>query len=168
MNKTSITISIIVFQFLFFRGIVVAQKGCIFFYKPYTNKYETNLYKKTQLKFDYKTQYNNLKRADVNYEIKNAIKHNDYRFIAISGVSYLYPGLEGGYEQNKKGEKEFIFLAKKYEPYITRYKVKVIEGTSDAINKNLLPLQSLAYDYAQAYNKLLLLKNAELGKKTER
>jgi len=167
MKKAQLIISML-FLLSFFSCREPAPKNYIFFYKPYTGEDETNLYQKTQLKFDYKTQYNNLKRADVNSEINNAINHHDYRFISISGNSYLYPGLEGGYAKNKKGEKEFIFLAKKYEPYITRYKTKVIEGTSDAANANLPPLQSLAYDYAQAYNKLLLLKIAELGTKTER
>jgi hypothetical protein len=158
MRKASITITVIVFQFLFIHGIVLAQKGCIFFYKPYTDSHETNLYQKIQSKFDYKTQYNNIKAANIKSELKNAINHHDYRFIAISGNSYVYPGLEGGYIKNKNGEEEFVGLTKKNEKYIKKYKFKVIEGTSDAIKSNLPPLQSAAYHYAQEYNKMLIIK----------
>jgi hypothetical protein len=148
MRKTLIIITVVAFQFLFFHGIGMAQNGCIFFYKPYTDSYETNFYKKSQSKFDYKTQYNNIKSANIKNELKNAISHHDYRFIAISGESYLYSGLEGA----------STLLSTKYERYIKKYKFKVIEGTSDAIKSNLPPLQSIAYHYAQEYNKMLLTK----------
>jgi hypothetical protein len=148
MRKTLIIITVVTVQFLFFHGIGMAQKGCIFFYKPYTDSYETNFYKKAQSKFDYKTQYNNIKSANIKSELKNAISHQDHRFIAISGESYLYPGLEGA----------STLLSRKYERYIKKYKFKVIECTSDAIKSNLPPLQNMAYHYAQEYNKMLLTK----------
>jgi hypothetical protein len=154
MKKTLMTISLLIFQLFFFSSILLAQKKCIFFYKPYTDSIETNLYEKPSVKFDYKTQYNNIKSADVKTEISNAIKHNDYRFIAISGNSYLYPGLESG-----------SGIASQYRKYVKKYKIKVIEGTGDSINASLPPLQSVAYDYAHEYNKSLLIKIEALEKK---
>jgi hypothetical protein len=163
MKRASIIINMIIFQLLF-HTITLAKKGYIFFYKPYTDSSETNLYQKTQLKFDFKTQYNNIKNANIKNDVNNAILHKDYRFVSISGVGYLYPGLEGGYVKDKKGGKQFVFLAHKNEKYVKKYKTKVIEGTSDAISMSLPPLQNIAYDYAYAYNKILLLKIAELKK----
>jgi hypothetical protein len=155
MKKASIIINLIVFQFLFISCNAPTQRDCIFFSKPYTDSYETNLYQKTPLKFDFKTQYNNIKRADVKSEVINANNHHDYRFVAIAGNSYLYPGLE----------ETTTLLSAKYQKYISKYKFKVIAGTSDAINPNLPPLQNVAYHYAQAYNKMLLIKIEELENK---
>ena len=130
----------------------------IFFYKPYTDSSETNLYKDTTIKFDYNIQYGNIKNANVKNDVKNAIAHSDFRIVSISGYSYLFPGLEGGYRKNKDGTKAFISLASKYELYIKKYSFKVIKGTSDAINLNNQFLQSVAYDYAKKYNLILLKK----------
>jgi hypothetical protein len=158
MRKASIKIAMVVFPFLFLHSIGFAQNGCIFFYEPSTESYETNFYKKPQSKFDYKTQYNNIKTANVKNELNNAINHHDYRFIAISGNSILYPGLESASTS----------LSRKFERYIKLYKVKVIEGTNDVIYLNLPPLQKVAYQYAQEYNKRLLIKIATLENKKRR
>ena len=131
---------------------------CIFYYKPNTDSSETNLYKDTVVKFDYKTQYNNIREADIEKEVENALIHSDFRFISISGNSYLYPGFEGGYEKYKNGTKAFIGLSPKFEQYIKKYGFKVVEGTSDAINVNDPPLQGVAYDFAKKYNLKLLEK----------
>jgi hypothetical protein len=132
----------------------------IFFYKPYTDSSETNLYKDTLVKFDYNIQYANIANANINDDIENAIKNNDFRLISISGNSYLFPGLEGGYKKLKDGTKAFVPLGEKYEAHFKKYGFKVIEGTSDFIDGNKLPLQSIAYDYAKKYNRLLLQKLA--------
>ena len=131
---------------------------CIFYYKPYTDSSETNLYKDTIIKFDYKIQYDNITKADIDREVDNAIAHSDFRFISISGNSYLYPGLEGGYKKLEDGKKAFIGLSYKYEKYIMKYGFKVIEGTSDVINPADPPLQGVAYDFAKKYNQKLLKK----------
>ncbi len=130
----------------------------IFFYKPYTDSSETNLYRDTIVKFDFKIQYENIKAADMEKDVEMAISNMDYRIVAISGNSYLYPGLEGGYKTNKDGTKAFIGLAPKYEDYIKKYGFKVIEGTSDSINPDEPPLQQLAYEYAKKYNLKILEK----------
>jgi len=135
----------------------------IFFYKPYTDSVENNLYVKTIVKFNYKTQYNNVKSADINSNLKRAIQHNDYRFIALSGNSYVLPGLEG-YAIDKNGNKSFGYL-KKYEKYINKYRFKTICGTSDAMDSSMPDLQSVAADYAKKYNKALLVRVKELENK---
>ena len=130
----------------------------IFFYKPYTDSTETNLYRDTIVKFDFRTQYENIKNAEIEKDVEFAILNKDYRIVGISGNSYLYPGLEGGYKTNNDGTKTFIGLDPKYENYVKKYGFKVISGTSDSINPNDPPLQSLAYEYAKKYNLLLLEK----------
>ncbi|MBB2145389.1 hypothetical protein GM921_07835 [Pedobacter sp. LMG 31464] len=130
----------------------------IFFYKPYTNSSETNLYRDTLVKFDFKTQYENIENADIEKEVQIALLHNDYRIVGISGNSYLYPGLEGGYKTNKDGTKAFIGLDPKYKSYIKKYGFKVIQGTSDSMNPDNPPMQGVAYEYAKKYNLLLLEK----------
>lgn len=131
---------------------------CILYYKSFTDSSETNLYLDTVIKFDYKTQYNHITKANINKEVENAILHSDFRFIAISGYSYLYPGLEGGYKELKNETKGFIGLSPKYEQYIRKYGFKIVEGTSDAINVDDPPLQRVAYDFAKKYNQKLLRK----------
>ena len=130
----------------------------IFFYKPYTDSSETNLFRDTSIKFDFNKQYESIKNADIEKEVEIAILNKDFRVIAISGNSYLYPGLEGGYQINEDGTKAFIGLDSSYEYHIKNYGFKVIQGTSDSINPNNPPLQSLAYEYAKKYNLLLLEK----------
>ena len=130
----------------------------IFFYRPYTDSIETNLYRDTIIKFDYNIQYENIKIADIKKDVKIAIANSDFRIVSISGNSYLFPGLEGGYRKNKDGTKAFISLASKYELYIKKYSFKVIKGTSDAIDPSKPPLQTVAYDYAKKYNMILLKK----------
>jgi hypothetical protein len=144
MKLEIVKISLIIY-FVLLSTIGAAQTNYIFFYRPYTDKSETNLYRDTNLKFDYRTQYNNIKRAIVATDVENAISHNDYRFVSISGNSYLFPGLEHDY-------------LKKYKKYIDEYKHKVIEGTSDMIGPDLPFLQPVAYDYAKQYNFLLFLE----------
>jgi hypothetical protein len=146
---------ILSFTILTFSCFGQAKTNYIFFYKPYTDSSETNLYKDTIVKFDYKVQYANLKKANINNDVEWAIKNNDLRIISISGNSYLFPGLEGGYIKLKNGTKAFVHLAKKYEFHFKKYGFKVIEGTSDFIDGNELPLQSISYDYATKYNKRL-------------
>jgi hypothetical protein len=114
----------------------------IVFEKPYTDSLETNLYKAGPIKFDFKTQYYNVKKANITEDLNRAISHNDFRFISISGVGYLFPGLEN----------------KKYNKYLKKYKFKVVLGTSDAHNMSEPPLQGVAYDYGEKYNKLLLTR----------
>ena len=142
------------------KGLAFGQTSpkVIFFYKPYTDSSETNLYRDTLVKFDFKTQYENIKNANIEKEVEIALVHNDYRIIGISGNSYLYPGLEGGYKTNKDGTKTFIGIDPKYESYIKKYGFKVINGTSDSINSDNPPLQGVAYEYAKKYNQLLLEK----------
>ncbi len=130
----------------------------IFFYKPYTDSSETNLYRDTILAFDYNIQYENIKNANIENDVNSALSQKDFRIIAISGNSYLYPGLEGGYTKYKNGTKAFIGLADRYERHIKKFGFKVIEGTSDAIGLNKPPLQGAAYDYAKKYNLTLLEK----------
>lgn len=121
---------------------VNAQKkwDYIVFFKPYTTERETNLYTSGPIKFDFNTQYTNIKDTNLNADFDRAVRHKDYRAIAISGVEYLLPGITGA-NRDKYFKKEYF---------------KVIEGTSDAINSSAPPLQSVAYDYAIHYNKLLL------------
>jgi len=130
----------------------------IFYYKPYTDSLENNLYKNTIVKFDYNTQYYNLESANINIEVENAIMQKDYRIIAISGNCYVFPGLDGGYETKSDGSKVFICLSRKYESHFKKYGFKVIKGTSDMINGNGLPLQRIAADFAEKYNALLFEK----------
>ena len=134
----------------------------IFFYKPYTDSIETNLFLDTLFKFDYKTQYENIKNADVVKDVETAIRNNDFRFIGISGNSYLYPGLEGGYETNRDGTKTFIGLDQKYKSNIKKYSFKVIKETGDSINSDNPPLQGIAYEYARKYNLLILEKMEQI------
>ncbi len=116
-----------------------SKSNYIFFYKPYTDSLETNLYKDTILEFDYNIQYENIKNANVENDVKTALSKKDFRIIAISGNSYLYPGLED-----------------RYGMLIKKFGFKVIQGTSDAIGLNDAPLQGVAYDYAKKYNLTLL------------
>ena len=131
-----------------------SKTGYIVFYKPYTDQMETNVYTSGPIKFDYNTQIKNVKNANITEDLDLAIKHKDYRFIGISGNTYVLPGLEG-YTKDKNGVLGFGYL-KKYEKYIDKYKFKAIMGTSDVINSNGPDLQSVAADYAEKYNKLLL------------
>jgi len=158
INKT-----LLVIQCIFLTHCSFAQSvpNYIIFHKPFTDSSETNLYNDTVIKFNYNVQYTNIKSADIKKDVENAIRHNDLRIVAISGNSYLYPGLEGGYEKLKDGRKAFIGLSKKYEDHLTKYSFKVIEGTSDAINEGDPPLQSVAYDYAKKYNMLLFKRIAK-------
>lgn len=128
---------------------------CIFFYKPYTDSSENNLYIKTNQKFNYNIQYSNLKKANINVDLTIALKHQDYRFIAISGVSYLWPGLMGYIKYN--GNKGYGVL-NQYKHLLNKYNFKVIYGTSDVIDSSKPDLQGVAFDYALKYNKMLLLK----------
>ena len=154
-----LTLLFVLFAFL---GFTQTSPRYIVFYKPYTDSEETNLYKDTLVKFDYNTQYKNVKNANVNADVENAMEHNDLRIVSISGYTYLYPGLEGGYRRNKDGSKTFIFLSDKYSEYLATHSFKVIMGTSDAMMEGNPPLQSVAYDYAKKYNTLLLLKMKRL------
>ena len=153
------------FLFLTYLGFGQATHKYIFFYKPYTDSSETNLYKDTLVKFDYDIQYWNIANANINDDVKNAIKNNDFRLISISGNSYLFPGLEGGYKKLKDGTKAFITLGEKYEVYYKKYGFKVIEGTSDFVDGNKLDLQSIAYDYAKKYNSLIFAKVSKVENK---
>lgn len=141
-------------------GLALGQTSpkVIFFYTSYTDSSETNLYRDPLVKFDIKTQYENIKNADIEKEVETAIGHNDYRIVGISGNSYLYPGLEGGYKTNRDGTKLFKGLDPKYESYIKKYGLKVVEGTSDSINPDNPPLQGVAYEFAKKYNLLLIEK----------
>lgn len=155
IHKTILTTFLII---LVGQGFGQSNIKCIFYYKPYTDSSETNLYKDTVIKFDYKTQYDNITKSNIDREVDNAIAHSDFRFISISGNSYLYPGLEGGYKKLKNGTKVFIGLSEKYEQYIRKYGFKVVKGTSDSINADDPPLQGVAYDFAKKYNQKLLKK----------
>ena len=130
----------------------------IFFYKPYTDSTETNIPITQNQTFNYETQYYNIKSANVLMEVNYAMSQNDFRIIALSGASYVYPGLEGGYKVNSDGSKTFIGLASKYELHYEKYGFKVINGTSDAIKLDQLPLQSVAYEFAKEYNMKLFQK----------
>ena len=147
---------ILLFVIVIHSGYSQTQPNYLVFYRPYTSTSEDNTYSKMSYKFDFRTQYKNLKAADIHKDVVNAVAHNDFRFISISGYSYLYPGLEGGYRKLPDGTKEFIYLDEKYEAYIKKHGFKVIAGTSDVISSNEPPLQDVAYDYAKYYNELLL------------
>jgi hypothetical protein len=161
MNK----ICIITIIFLTLTSLSFRQSSIkiILYYKPYTDSLETNLYNDTIVKFDFKTQFYNLESVNIDREVENAIKHNDYRIIAISGNCYVFPGLDGGYETQYDGSKVFIGLAHKYESHFKNYGFKVIMGTSDVIIGDDLPLQSIAADFARKYNAILFekIKNTE-------
>lgn len=129
----------------------------IIFYKPYADNNDLDIYLPKLIKFDYKTQYENIKNANIEKDLETAVHNNDYKVVSISGYSYLFPGLEGGYQTTNDGTKIFIGLDPKYENYIKIYGFKVIKGTSDAI-ADTLPMQSVAYKYAKKYNLLLLEK----------
>jgi hypothetical protein len=58
----------------------------------------------------------------------------------------------------------FIFLIWSYGAHFKKYGFKVISGTSDAINGNDLPLQSVASDFARKYNAILFEKIANKEK----
>lgn len=148
----------LIFFCLVFTNIIYGQtnKKYIFFSKPYTDSFETTLYKYPLPIFDIEHQYQSIKTADISNDVKNAIIHKDYRIISVSGNSYLFPGIEGGYEVLKNGTKTFIPLAKKYKIFVKKYGFKVLKGTSDFINENEIPLQHVASDYAKKYNKLLI------------
>jgi hypothetical protein len=138
------------------------QSKTIFFFKPYTDISETNRYSDLEIEFNYKIQYENIKSANIEFEVENAIRNKDFRIIALSGNSYVFPGLDGGYEINADGSKAFIGISPLYEPYIERNGFKVIQGTSDNINPNDLPLQSISYNFAKKYNMLLIKKVEKL------
>ena len=130
----------------------------IFYYKPYTDSIETNIPIDSTTLFNYNIQYQNLKNANVENEVTNAVRLKDLRFISISGVGYLYPGLEGGYDIKADGSKVFIALSSKYKSYLKNNKFKVVKGTSDAMNLDAPPLQFVAYEFAKKYNLLLIEK----------
>lgn len=157
-------IKLVIFAILIVPNILFGQDSLnvIFYYKPYTDSSETNQYKTTLLEFNYDTQYHNLKFANANIEVENAIKHSDYRFIGLSGASYVYPGLDGGYNVNSDGSKVYIGLNNIYKSHFNKYGFKVIEGTSDYINPNTPPLQRVAYEFAKKYNLLLYSKFKEI------
>jgi hypothetical protein len=134
------------------------KSNYILFHKAYSDSSETNLYKDTIIRFDYNIQYANLKNSNVANDVERAIKNRDLRVVAISGNSYLYPGFEGGYKKLKDGTKAFVGLDKKYEEHLKKYGFKVIQGTSDVVDSDKPPLQTVAYNYAKEYNRLLFLK----------
>ncbi|HVV55737.1 MAG TPA: hypothetical protein VHC47_10450 [Mucilaginibacter sp.] len=131
-----------VLPLLFLSIVCYAQKKSdyIIFYKPYTAQQETNLYITGPFKFDFNAQYRSLKKANVQEDVNRAVKRKDYRIIALSGNSYVFPGIK---------EKNWI-------RYIKKRNFKIIDGTSDAIDLSKPPLQNAAHDYAAKYNKLLL------------
>ena len=141
------------------------QSKIIFYYKPYTDISETNLYSDAKIEFDFEKQYENIKSANIGFEVENAIRNNDFRIIALSGNSYVYPGLNGGYEINADGTEAYIGISPIYEPHIKKFGFKVIQGTSDSINPFDLPLQNISYDFAKEYNMLLFKKVAEINEK---
>ncbi|MFI5158968.1 MAG: hypothetical protein ACHQF4_08880 [Sphingobacteriales bacterium] len=147
-----------------FIGHAQKETSAIFYYRPYTAISETNLYSKPTKKFNYNIQYLNIKKANVDEELKRALNYHDYRFIAISGNSYIYPGLEE--YMIIKGQKAYGIL-KNNEPYINKYKFKVVQGTSDAIDADSPPLQSIAEHFAESYNKLLLQKLEYIERKKD-
>jgi len=138
------------------------RENYIVFHKPYKVNLETNHYTTDKIRFDYNTQYLNLKTANVENDLMIAMKHNDYRFIAISGNSYLWPGLMGYIKY--RGGKAFGVL-KQYEKYIAKDNYKVIMGTSDELDESQLDLQGEAFKYAEKYNKLLLEKQGYIAAK---
>ncbi len=102
-----------------------------------TNSIDTN--------FDYQAQYFNLKHSIIELALDNALKNNDKRVVAISGVSILFPGLET----------ENAALKTRYSKYLSIYGYKVVWGTSDVVNLSVPGLQSAAYEFAKNYNTLL-------------
>lgn len=154
------TIQILTIFFLSWSSLGFGQSSIkpIFFTKPYTDSTETNLYINTIIKFDYKTQYQNVKSADINKEVENEIRNKDYRVIALSGYSYIFPGLEGRDKINPDGSKASIGLRPLFEPHINKFGFKVITGTSDTLYPGELQLQNVAYDFGKEYNRLLFVK----------
>lgn len=162
MKKRKNLILLFTLHLTIISNIAFAQEAShiIFFYRPYTDSSETNLYEKITSKFDYNTQYYNIKGSNIINDLDIALKHNDYRFISIQGFTYVFPGLMG-YIKDKKGNETFGYL-KNNAKYLKKYKFKVIQGTSDAIDSSKPPLQNVAGDYAEKYNKALLVKIKEL------
>jgi hypothetical protein len=79
-----------------------------------------------------------IEKADPVFDLKVALKRKDFRFVGIRGYTLEVPGIER-------------------KDILTRYGIKVIEGTSDAIvDKEDGRLQKLARDYAKRYNALLM------------
>lgn len=119
------------------------EAAILFFINTETNTLETNLYEPTTITYDTQRQLMNCEHADVAHEVEKALVHKDYRMLAILGVGLIIPG--------KKENKEV------YATYTKTYGYKTIEGTSDEYSdgEDLL-LQVNAYDYAEAYNKLML------------
>ncbi|HEY4875611.1 MAG TPA: hypothetical protein VIH86_08575 [Puia sp.] len=126
------------------------QKG-ISFYCP--DSVSNKNYSGNQQRLNYKVQYENLKNANVELDVTIALHNKDLRIISISGVDFLYPGLESSHKPKSRHG-----LDKRYEDHLEKYGFKVIEGTSDVINQEAPDLQSVAYNYASKYNTLLFKK----------
>jgi len=143
MKKTLLMLTLCAFS-----AIANAQKAkhYILFYDPITSVSENDQYEQTKDFYDPNKQYSNIKNANVDNEVNVAIKHKDFRLIAVNEKVFAYPGLE-----------------KKDEAYLKQYKFKVIQGTGFAVKGNKL-LQKAATDFAGKYNKMLLLKIAEIKK----
>jgi hypothetical protein len=111
---------------------------------------------KVQQPVDYKVQYECLKNAHVEWDVSLAIYNKDFRIITIMGYRTLFPGLESSHTTKSR-----YGLKKKYEDHLEKYGFKVITGTTDAPSPEELPIQSVAYNYAKKYNRLLFQKLAK-------
>jgi hypothetical protein len=77
-----------------------------------------------------------LKDANPADDAKEAIHRNDLRFLAVRGYTITVPGINDYQER-----------------FATKYKYRIIEGTSDAVrNDEDRKLQNSAVEYAKAYN----------------
>ena len=82
-----------------------------------------------------------IEKANPTTDAEAALKKNDHTLLAVQGYTWVIPGTDE---------------SKKFE-YKSRYGVRVIQGTSDAvINKEHLRLIRLATEYAANYNRHLL------------
>lgn len=82
-----------------------------------------------------------IEKANPATDAEAALERNDHTLLAVQGYTWVIPGTD----ESKKSE------------YKTRYGVRVIQGTSDAvISKEHLRLIRLATEYAANYNRHLL------------
>jgi hypothetical protein len=77
-----------------------------------------------------------LRNANPTNDANEAIRRDDLRFLAVNGYTITVPGIEDYHER-----------------FESKYKYRVIEGTTDAIsNESDHKLQSMAIEYARSYN----------------
>jgi hypothetical protein len=78
--------------------------------------------------------------ADPVKDARDAIRRDDFRFLAVKGFTISVPGIESHEQQ-----------------LVKHYKYRVIEGTSDAvIDLEEREIQNKVIEYAAQYNRAIL------------